>query len=242
MEKTLTFDEEVKGWTSFFSFIPEFMTGLNGKFFSFRNGDLWQHNRKTVPCNNFYGEQFTTKVSLVLNDAPSTEKMFKNIFLEGNKTWNVKLNSNLSEGEIFRDEFVKKQSRYFAHTRRNENTEDLTSFQANGIGRVKTIGANSLEFNQISDMIGVGDVLKQQQSGIVVDIGIITEIDRDLNMISFGAFDNAPALNEYCYSTKNARVEGGELRGYYCKLDMENEDTDFTELFAVNCNTAESYV
>lgn len=242
MEKTLTFDEEVKGWTSFFSFLPEFMTGLNGKFFTFRNGDIWLHNAKSVPYNNFYGEQFTSKVSLVLNDNPSTEKMFKNIFLEGNKSWGVKLNSNLTEGEIFREEFTKKKSRFFAYTRRNENTEDLTSFHSNGIGRASDITGTTLFFSQISDMVGTGDTLKQLQSGITVDIGVITGIDRDQNSITLASFDNAPALNDYCFSTKNARVEGGEIRGYYCRLDMENEDTDFTELFAVNSNTADSYV
>ncbi len=242
MENTITFDEEVKGWTSFFSFVPEFMVGLNGKFFTFRNGDLWQHNSKSVPRNNFYNEQFTSKVGLVLNDNPSTEKMFKNIMLEGNKSWKVSLKSNLTEGSIFKDEFQNKKSRWFAYTRRNEDAADLSSFSANGIGNVQNIVGTEIFFNKISDMICVGDKLTQMQSGIAVEIGIIQSIDPQANTLSFGAFDNTPALSEFCYATKNARVEGGEMRGYFMRADLENDDTDFTELFAVTSNTADSYV
>ncbi len=48
MEQTVTFDEEVNGWTSFFSFVPEFMIGLNGNFFSFKDGEMWIHNSHNV--------------------------------------------------------------------------------------------------------------------------------------------------------------------------------------------------
>lgn len=241
-QQTLTFDETINGWTSFFSFIPEFMAGLNGRFFSFRDGELWLHNSKNVPRNNFYGEQFISKVSVVLNENPSTEKMFKNIMLEGTKPWKVDLKSNLSKGVIFREEFEKKKSRWFAYTRRNEDTQDLTSFAANGIGNITDIVGNTLFFRSVSDMICVGDKLTQVQSGEQVDIGIINMIDRATGEIHFQEYDNAPALNEFCYATKHARVEGGEIRGYYLRVDLESDDTDFAELFAVNSNTAESYV
>lgn len=242
MEKTLTFDEDVNGWTSFFSYLPEWMQGLNGRFFSFRNGDIWQHNSPAVPRNNFYGEQFTSKVSLSLNDAPSTEKMFKNIFLEGNKKWEARLNTNLTDGVIFKDEFQQKQSRFFAYTRRNEDATNLTSFSTNGIGNIQEIVGNTIRFNKINDLLGVGDKLTQMQSGIAVEIGIIDSIDKATGFVGFTSFANAPALTEFCYATKNARVEGGEIRGYFMRVDLENDDTDFAELFAVNSNTAESYV
>jgi hypothetical protein len=239
MESTLTFDEEVNGWTSFFSYKPEFMISLNGKFFSFKNGDLFLHNSKNVPRNNFYGEQFTSKVGVVLNDNPSTEKVFRSVILEGNKPWETKLSTNLTEGEIYKGEFEQKQSRFFAYTRRNEDSQDLTTHATNGIGRVKSVGANSVFFNAVGDMINVGDKLTQLQAGMPVDLGIITSIDRSTGEVSVGTFDN-PASLDYCYATKNSRVEGGNLRGYYMRADLENAETDFVELFAIKSTTNES--
>lgn len=241
-EKTIVFDEEVKGWTSFFSYEPEFMTSLNGKFFTFKGGELWLHNSKNTPRNNFYGDQFTSKVAVVINENPSTEKMFKNIMTESNKTWNIKLKTNLTEGEIFKDEFEKKKSRYFAYTRRNEDTTDLTSFAANGIGNSQSIIGDVITFTRMNDLISVGDKVTQIQNGVAVVIGTISSINWLDKSLSFGAFDNNPLVGDFCYATKNARVEGGEMRGYFMRVDMENDDTDFSELFAVTSNTAESYV
>lgn len=242
MEHTITFDEEVKGWTSFFSFVPEFMTGLNGKFFSFSNGEVFQHNSKNVPRNNFYGEQFTSKVGVLVNENPSTEKVFKTLMLEGNKTWKALLKTNLSEGSIYRPEYDKKQSRFFAYMRGNEGVSDVNSLSTNGIGRVTDIVGSTLFFNNISEMITVGDKLTQMQSEIPVEIGIIDFIDRETGEINIQTLENAPALNEYCYSTKNSRIDGGDIRGYYLRVDLENEDLDFTELFAITSNTSETDV
>lgn len=242
MEKTIKFDEEVNGWVSFYSFLPEFMAGLNGKFFTYKNGDLHKHDSLDVPRNNFYGEQFTSKVSVVLNDAPSTEKMFKNIMLEGNSPWDIVLTSNLTNGTISKEEFEKKKSRYFAYTRRNENEADISSFSTNGIGVSTGVNATSIIFTRVNDMICIGDKLTQMQSDIPVEIGIITGIDKTTGEVSFAAFDNQPSIGDFCYASKSARIEGGEIRGYYLRVDLENDDEEFAELFAVTSNTAESYV
>ena len=47
-EETLTFDDGVKGWTSFYSYIPDFMIGMNNYFYSFKNGNLYRHNVKYI--------------------------------------------------------------------------------------------------------------------------------------------------------------------------------------------------
>jgi len=242
-DKTIVYDEEVKGWTSFFSYEPELMTGLNGRFFSFSEGELYLHNSKNVPRNNFYGEQYSSKVSVIFNDDPSTEKMFKNIMLEGNKTWSVNLKTNLTEGSIFRDEFHKKKSRYFAYTRRNEDNKELSSFAANGIGVAESVVGNVLGFkSDINNSINIGDNVTQIQGEEPIEIGFIESIDRKNKSLSFGVYENPPSGSGFCYATKNARIEGDKIRGYYMRADLENIDIDFSELFAITSNTANSYV
>jgi hypothetical protein len=42
-QKTLTFSEDVNGWTSFKSFVPESGVSLSKKYFTMKEGGLWQH-------------------------------------------------------------------------------------------------------------------------------------------------------------------------------------------------------
>ena len=53
-EYTLTFDSQVPGWVSFYSFKPEQILGMNNYLYTFKNGNLWQHNVNDQR-NVFYG-------------------------------------------------------------------------------------------------------------------------------------------------------------------------------------------
>jgi len=50
---TLTYSEGAKGWTSFFSYYPDFMIGMNQFFYSFAGGNLYRHNTNEAR-NKFY--------------------------------------------------------------------------------------------------------------------------------------------------------------------------------------------
>jgi hypothetical protein len=48
---TLTFSNKAEGWTSRWSYRPEWMIGLNSTFYSFKGGNLYQHDtNQTRPC------------------------------------------------------------------------------------------------------------------------------------------------------------------------------------------------
>ena len=42
-EKTLSFSEDVNGWTSFKDFVPESGTSISKKYFTMTGGGLWHH-------------------------------------------------------------------------------------------------------------------------------------------------------------------------------------------------------
>ncbi len=84
---TLTFDEDVKGWTAFKSFQQEEGLTLNNTYYTFNRGELWQHNLLTVPRNSFYGIARESYVDVIFNDAPSLVKEFKTIGYEGTDGW-----------------------------------------------------------------------------------------------------------------------------------------------------------
>ena len=87
--KTVAFDEDINGWTSLFSFKPTFAGSLRENYYTFKNGNIWQHY---VPVNvsnfcNFYGVQYNSTVTLVFNPNVSESKNFNTINYEGSTGW-----------------------------------------------------------------------------------------------------------------------------------------------------------
>ena len=90
---TVTFSENVNGWTSFKSFIPEAGLSLSKKYFTLKDAMLYQHY---VPTNNatpetaenyniFYGEFEKSTITAVLNAEPSVVKTFNTLNYEGSQ-------------------------------------------------------------------------------------------------------------------------------------------------------------
>ena len=84
--KTISFSEDVNGWTSFKSFAPESALSLSKKYYTFYNGGLYKHDVETNGYNNFYGTQFDSSVTAVFNAEPSMIKSFKTLSYEGSKS------------------------------------------------------------------------------------------------------------------------------------------------------------
>jgi hypothetical protein len=91
--KTVTFSEDVNGWTSFKSFIPEAGLSLSKKYFTLKDAALYQHY---VPAggataetaenyNTFYGEFKESTIKAVLNAEPSMVKTFNTLNYEGSQ-------------------------------------------------------------------------------------------------------------------------------------------------------------
>ena len=86
---TVSFDESVNGWTSFYSFIPQGFSGsLDGKFFTFYNNNIYEHYA-TNDYNNFYGNNYASSVDFIFNEQPSASKNFMTVNYEGSDTWNI---------------------------------------------------------------------------------------------------------------------------------------------------------
>ena len=91
---TITYSEVVKGWTSFKSFEPEMGVSLNNEYYTFKNGQMWQHHVSetidytpaAVPPNNFYGVQYYPDVTLFINDNPGSVKSFNTLNYEGTQS------------------------------------------------------------------------------------------------------------------------------------------------------------
>ena len=94
---TVTFSEDVNGWTSFKSFVPEAGLSLSKKYFTLKDAALYQHyvpaNGATAATaenyNTFYGtfDELidSSTITTVLNAEPSVIKMFNTLNYEGSQ-------------------------------------------------------------------------------------------------------------------------------------------------------------
>jgi hypothetical protein len=135
--KTLTFDESVLGWTSFFDYKPDFVTSLKNNFYSLKittnsGQGVWLHN--TGNYGKFYEIAYDSDVTVILNKEPSLVKNFKTINYEGSDGWQLEsmvassgdvsvpigkytLQTNLSalESDLFSNNFKRKEKKFFAN-------------------------------------------------------------------------------------------------------------------------------
>ena len=87
--KTLSFDETVKGWTSFYTYKPYFSTSLKNFYYTFNSGAMYVHNSAAVPRAQFYGVNYKASVKFIFNPNVSAQKNFKTINYEGDNGWQV---------------------------------------------------------------------------------------------------------------------------------------------------------
>ena len=83
---TVTFREDVKGWVSFKSFLPENAISCANEYYTFSEGNLWKHHDETVDRNTFYNNFTPTSLNVIINDVPSIIKTFHALNYEGSQS------------------------------------------------------------------------------------------------------------------------------------------------------------
>lgn len=242
---TMSFNETIKGWTSFHTIYPDWMLGMNNEFYSFKNGDLYIHHQDDVPRNNFYGVQYDSKISMMVNSSPSDIKEIKAFSLEGNKPWSMKIKAyvreidDFTESSILTSEFINKEGIWYAYARRNEDPKQVDSKSAYGIGVVTHIEGNQVYVLGGNSLITQNDVVANENMDV---LGTIENSEVLLDQIILTLSDTSGiSVDDFLIGVKDARIEGGNLRGYTIRLDLTNSDVSKVELFAVNTEISKSF-
>lgn len=88
---TISYKEDVRGWTSRKTYIPESGAYLNNVYYTFNSGRIWEHNANTL-YNNFYGNgpstptigsYYESSFNTVFNENPASIKGFKTLSYSG---------------------------------------------------------------------------------------------------------------------------------------------------------------
>jgi hypothetical protein len=83
---TVSFKEDVRGWVSFKSFIPENGLSCANDYYTLKDGKLWQHHNPGVHRNTFYGQYTNSSFNALLNSMPSSIKSYHTLEYEGSKS------------------------------------------------------------------------------------------------------------------------------------------------------------
>lgn len=146
---TVSFREDVKGWVSFKSFVPENAISCANEYYTFLNGKLYQHHSTTVNRNTFYGLPLVNStLEAIFNEVPGSVKSFKTINYEGSRAritqflgadgeyfnlagstgWYVDdVATNLEQSGI--TEFIEKEGKWFGYI----TGDDVIVNPANGL-------------------------------------------------------------------------------------------------------------
>jgi len=86
---TLSFNEDVKGWESFYTYKPTLGTSLKNNFYTFNDAALYIHYSFDVSHGTFYGATSSSSIEFVFNPQVSLSKVFKTVNYEGDNGWQV---------------------------------------------------------------------------------------------------------------------------------------------------------
>ena len=247
IQETLSYSDGVKGWPSFYSFLPEYMLGMNSFFYSFKKGQLYRHNTNEVR-NNYYNEQFNSNITGVFNVEPQTVKLFKTMSLESDASWGVtELFTDLSTGDMLNTFFEQKEGEWFSYIRNKTTTINFKLRSANGIGTIAAINIAAvgldIVFNvSLGNIISIGDSLYHQVTPTTTrETGKITAINQVTNTVTVAVVLNTPLLNQFALYYKDPVAESYGARGYFMRFTLENTDTAAVELFSVGSSVMKSY-
>lgn len=239
MEDTLSYYNYANGWTSRWSYVPEWMTHMNSNFYTFKNGNLYIHNLNQNR-NNFYGVPGISTLSTIFNVEPTTVKKFKNIFIDSNDPWKATMYTNLDQGFADYDYYDKKEGRWYAYIRRPQGDNNPQLLSTQGIGNALSFTSPTIQFAfDIQIALNEGDKVFKVVGSSLSPIG---EVD-SFTSTSITLTNITGTLNpgDTVVIVKNAIAESFGPRGYYLQVDFENNKNYEVTMFAVGASVFKSF-
>jgi len=254
------------------------MIGMNGYFYSFgpttnddgsvSGANLYRHNVNETR-NNYYGVQYDSTITGVLNIEPKTIKLFKTMSYESDDRWAcTSLITDLGSGSMLATYFEQKEGEWFTFLRETEGTRDYRDRSVNGIGSAGQVfgtpAVTIITFTvNVGSIVSVGDYIYSTPltgtppvaTGAPIYVGQVTEINAisgtfNANTLSIdptvpepgtGTTGVSPAQGDFIFYFKDVVAESHGARGYFMQFKLENVNTAAVELFAVGSSVMKSY-
>ena len=231
---TWIYSDVDNGWLGRIKFNPEDMCRVNSKFFSFHNGEIYEHNQPTGR-NTFYGVEYPSKFVINFSQNPSERKIYKNGEIEGTDAWDLEIETDLEKGFINKNQFVKQEGVFRGYARTSNDVVDNANLSVQGIGNC-TISGLVLNFGFVLESeISVGDQIVNISNQVV---GTIT--NKGQKSLTLDAVANIVS-GDYVMCSKSKSSEARGLCGYHLKVTGTLTKNTKTEIYAVNSEVVKSY-
>jgi hypothetical protein len=237
--KTLAYSTDKNFWLSFYSFNPELYSSLHNRFFSFEAGQIYRHNVNETR-NNFYGTQNNSEIEIVSKKNPSSVKVYNAISLEGNDTWaGVVTNSNQTTS-IPEAMYEEKEGIYYTNIPNDVSVDanDSSGTERVVLGEVASLAGAALNFvtftGRVSNLpFGIGDTVKAISGSGETNLGLTISSIKDRNTLVLSGAATGQIGNTLVAVSSNV-INGEQMRDYYAKIKLTNDNTAEKELYAVN--------
>jgi len=241
---TVSYSDLSKGWTSFWSYEPEWMIGMNNSFYTWKNGELYMHNSNVtrnafyydIPNDDYY--MYPSSIQTIFNQEYAVNKMFKSLSLDSTKSWEADIVTDMSTGHMDSSYFTEKEGMWYSYIRRlSGENYDTKAVSTQGIGSLASYDPFALQLNfsfNIGTSISDGDIIYKMIGGDLFEVGEVASHGDTYIILSLEISD--PSDAEFIVFVKNSQVESYGARGYYMDLTLTNFDDTETEIFAVTSN------
>jgi hypothetical protein len=125
---TIAYNRKQQGWQTYFSFIPEMYGRLRNQIVSFDNGVIYLHERG-VGYNNFYGQQYGSKLNFILNKDYPKVKTPLSLWYRGKGDWAAKVgySPNNMETEMLPANWRLQENGYSTEILRDRNDPSFSN-------------------------------------------------------------------------------------------------------------------
>lgn len=259
---TITYNDKVQGFPSFFSYSPEQIQGMNNRMYTFKGGDMYVHNPNNSPNNNFYDTQYNSTVSTIMNEDILDNKIFKTINLEGTHPWDITLTSDLqSTGYINADWLSKTENSYRGFVRNTGGDptvpEELPLRSMEGLGissSVTSLLAASTAYFPMDislDNVSAGDAVYAAVGpaydtlflvGLVTFTSFLPTAGVPVNNMTIDTTTGVSigTTDHYFMISKSALAESHGITGHYGAITLTQDSTEDVELFVVEAEVMSS--
>lgn len=230
---TWVYSDKDNGWLGRISFNPEDMCCVNGKFLSFYQGQIYEHNQPTGR-NTFYGIEYPSTFKFNFSQMPSERKTYKTLEMEASDSWQMALETDQDKGYINASDFEKQEGVFRAYPRVSNNNIDSSLLSCQGIGNC-TVNSLILEFSfNLESVISIGDEIRNSALQLVGTI-----LSKTKNSLTLNAVANV-VTGDYVLASKPQSIENQALLGYHMIVSASISKNTKTEVFAVSSEVIKS--
>jgi hypothetical protein len=141
-------DAEPNHWQAPMKFCSEGFITIQNKLFSFKNGQLYQHNSITSQCE-FYGVQERAKIMCLSNSLPQVPKSYNNMTVQANMkpvfTYLYNDYPYQQSSDLIADDYKDREGVFYSPIYRNKLIPTATGYNINGLLTGEKMRAESLK-------------------------------------------------------------------------------------------------